>query len=76
MFKDLLKEIKTEVDSFSGKEEIANKAVDRKLNRSLDNFEKNIELNVKYILSRNNYKVLKALDRAAKKKEKKGKEED
>ena len=49
---------------------IYNQGVDIKLGRSEDNYQKAIQKNCEYILSRSNHKVIMALDRYNKRKEK------
>lgn len=69
MFKTILYNIRDDVSSFSeDKIETMKKSVSHKLDRSLKNYQENIELNARYIMTRSNYKVLKTIDRMAKKK--------
>lgn len=65
-YKKLL-EIKDELNSLN--KNAFKEGIDIKLNRVEENYNKAIELNCNYILSRSNYKVFKALNRYNKKKE-------
>ena len=68
-----LNEIKKDLNK---KEDPLKRGVNIKINRSLSNYRKNIELNCKYILSRNNYKAFMAIDRYTKRKERNKNEEE
>lgn len=71
-----LMEIKKELkDCLKLKDNVLKNELDRKLNKIDDMYNKTIELNCDYILSRSNYKVLKTIDRYNKQKEKKGNED-
>lgn len=57
-------------DCLNLKDSVLKNELDRKLNKIDYMYNKTIELNCDYILSRSNYKVLKTIDRYNKQKEK------
>ena len=64
MFKDNLIAIKNQIDSFTNnKNELMVKYIKRKLDRSLDNYLREVELNVDYLLYRDDKKVIKWVDK-------------
>ena len=63
--------IRQELDSMSSKKNLFNEGVQVKLDRIESNYNKLVELNCDYILSRSNYKVFKAMERFRKNKENK-----
>lgn len=66
-----LLEIKKELEKCEKeKSKVLQYGIDLKLNRTTNLYNKAVELNCDYILSRSNYKALKAMDRYNKKKEK------
>ena len=67
--------IRQELDSMSSNKNLFNKGVQVKLDRIESNYNKAVELNCDYILSRSNYKVFKAMERFRKNKENKDGEE-
>ena len=68
LYKKLLK-IKEELNLMEeSKENILKEGIDIKLNRIEDNYNKVIEANCNYILSRSNYKVFKAIEKYQKEK--------
>ena len=67
--------IRQELDSMSSNKNLFNKGVQVKLDRIESNYNKVVELNCDYILSRSNYKVFKAMERFRKNKENKDGEE-
>ena len=67
--------IRQELDSMSSKKNLFNEGVQVKLDRIESNYNKLVELNCDYILSRSNYKVFKAMERFTKNKENKDGEE-
>lgn len=67
--------IRQELDSMSSKKNLFNEGVQVKLDRIESNYNKLVELNCDYILSRSNYKVFKAMERFRKSKENKDGEE-
>lgn len=67
--------IRQELDSMSSNKSLFNKGVQVKLDRIESNYNKAVELNCDYILSRSNYKVFKAMERFRKNKENKDGEE-
>ena len=67
--------IRQELDSMSSKKNLFNEGVQVKLDRIESNYNKLVELNCDYILSRSNYKVFKAMERFRKNKENKDGEE-
>lgn len=73
--RDKLNEINKELIKIP-RDKIFNDGVNVKLERSQDNYSTIIEKNCKYIMSRNNYKAMMAIDRYNKRKEKKGNEEE
>ena len=72
--KDKLLEIKKELVVLD-RDKMFEDGVNVKLLRSEDNYKKAIENNCEYILSRNNYKAIMAMDRYDRWKEKKANEE-
>lgn len=76
MFRDVLMQIKKELLSYDDKDRTFKKSIEHKLNRSLRNYEDNIDRNAKYILSRNNYKVLRTIDRMEKRKQREKEKEE
>ena len=67
--------IRQELDSMSSNKNLFNEGVQVKLDRIESNYNKLVELNCDYILSRSNYKVFKAMERFRKSKENKDGEE-
>ena len=67
--------IRQELDSMSSNKNLFNEGVQVKLDRIESNYNKVVELNCDYILSRSNYKVFKAMERFRKNKENKDGEE-
>lgn len=67
--------IRQELDSMSSNKNLFNEGVQVKLDRIESNYNKLVELNCDYILSRSNYKVFKAMERFRKNKENKDGEE-
>lgn len=67
--------IRQELDSMSSNKSSFNEGVQVKLDRIESNYNKAVELNCDYILSRSNYKVFKAMERFRKNKENKDGEE-
>lgn len=72
--KETLNEIRKELTPLD-RNKIFEEGVNIKLGRTKENYEKAIELNCRYILSRSNYKALMAIDRYNKRKEKNNEEE-
>ena len=70
---DTLVEIQKELEP---KGEALQKGLDKKLKRTSKAYEKAVQKNCEYILSRSNYKVLMAIDRHEKKKEKEDEDEE
>lgn len=67
--------IRQELDSMFSNKNLFNEGVQVKLDRIESNYNKLVELNCDYILSRSNYKVFKAMERFRKNKENKDGEE-
>lgn len=67
--------MREELDSMSSNKNLFNEGVQVKLDRIESNYNKLVELNCDYILSRSNYKVFKAMERFRKNKENKDGEE-
>ncbi len=69
MFKKDLFELKYKIDKISDKTEaelqeaVLNDILSKKLDRNYENYAKMITNKINYILSRNNYKVIKALNK-------------
>ena len=82
MFEEKLFELKKTIDALCNKseEELQKEVIDRvlneKLERSYNNYAQMIAIKINYILSRNNYKVIKALNRMKKEQEEAAKKKD
>lgn len=72
---DKLIGIQKELSSLTGNRDVLKEGLKIKLDRIEDNYDRIIEDNCNYILSRSNAKVFKALQRFNIRKEKKGNEE-
>lgn len=67
MFKDILNNVSNKIDSFTGdKSNLMYSFIDRKLNRSLEVYIKEMDTQVNYLLYRNKEKVIKKLDKREK----------
>ena len=82
MFEEKLFELKKTIDALCNKseEELQKEVIDRvlneKLERSYNNYAQMIAIKINYILSRNNYKVIKALNRMKKEQDEAAKKKD
>lgn len=71
-FKRNIIEIKALIDSLASKSEkelregVINSILDKKLDRNYNNYVAKVTNKINYILSRNNYKVIKAINQIAK----------
>lgn len=72
---DKLIGIRKELSSLTGNRDVLKEGLKIKLDRIEDNYDRTIEDNCNYILSRSNAKVFKALQRFNIRKEKQGNEE-
>ena len=63
IFKKRLYSILSDLDKFKDTVSILETGIDKKLNRSLDNYISNLNQNIKYLLSRSTYQVLKAIEK-------------
>ena len=75
MIYNRLIEIKKELDLMATNKNAIKEGVQLKLDRIEENYDRVVELNCDYILSRSNYKVLRALEAFQRKKEKEDEEE-
>ena len=76
-FKNALLTILAKInESEQHKRDVFAESVDEKLDRSFQNYEKELEETCKYILSKNPVKVIKEINRINKKKEKEEEEQD
>lgn len=81
MFKKHVFEIKDRIDNIVNfseeqlREQVLDEILTKKLDRSYNNYVERLTLKINYILSRNNYKVIKAINKM-KSEQEKSKEED
>jgi len=65
----LLNSMKSDLSKYGDKEEAFREAFQIKNDRAVTNYEHTVKLNCRYILTRSNYKAIKAIERYNKKKE-------
>ena len=68
-YKNLIR-INKEIENFSNSSDLLSTYIEIKLNRSLEMYDKEMNKNIEYIMSRNKDKVMRALDKFNKKEEK------